>query len=184
VDDSPALSTGPKLASAPNSYPLSISLLESGASDGPISLTTLPFTLPFISICFQVPETAQRLISAAVSCRWCESTEIHCDAGLCKKCCQNTSCWIDHTYTSSEDEATQPRTDVDQDDRDDDAPESEPAAADDDAAPIAIGDPVDDGAAPFAIDVPAYRRELERRERDTDALAVVAAADACTRAGL
>ena len=129
-------------------------------------------------------ETAQGLISTAASCRWCESTEIHCDAGLCKTCCRNTSCWIDHTYTSSEDEATQPRADVDQDGRDDDASESEPVDADDDAAPIAIGDPVDDGAAPSAIDVSVYRRELERRERVTNALAVAAAADVCTRVGL
>ena len=72
---------------------------------------------------------AQRLISTTPACRWCESTEIHCDAGLCKECCHKTSCWIGHTYTSSEDEANQPKTDVDQDDKNDDVPESEPDEA-------------------------------------------------------
>lgn len=42
---------------------------------------------------------------------------------------------------------------------------------------VAIDVDADDGAAPFAIDVPAYRRELERRQRDADALAAVAAAN-------
>ena len=66
-----------------------------------------------------------------------------------------------------------------------DVPESEPAATDGDAAPFAIGVPADDDAAPFAnIDVPAYRQELERRQHDADALAVVAAADVRNRAGL
>jgi hypothetical protein len=39
-----------------------------------------------------------------------------------------------------------------------------------------------DDAAPFAIDVPAYRRELVCRQRDANALAVVAAADVRNRA--
>ena len=46
------------LASAPNSYPLSISLLESGASDGPISLTTLPSIHPEeVSPCSTIQHT-------------------------------------------------------------------------------------------------------------------------------
>ena len=63
---------------------------------------------------------AQRLISTAPACRWCESEEIYCDAGLCEECCHSTPCWVSHTYTSSEDEANQPKTDVDQDDKNDD----------------------------------------------------------------
>jgi len=55
---------------------------------------------------------------------------------LCEKCCHNTSCWVSHTYTSSEDEANQPKTDVDK-----------------------TGVPADDDA----IDVAAFRQELERR---------------------
>ena len=83
-------------------------------------------------------EAAQMPAPALGQCRWCESTEIHCDAGLCKKCCHNTSCWVSHTYTSSEDEANQPKTDVDK-----------------------TGVPADDDA----IDVAAFRQELGRRNR-------------------
>jgi len=57
---------------------------------------------------------------------------------LCEECCHNTPCWLSHTYTSSEDEANQPETDVDK-----------------------TGVPADDDA----IDVAAFRQELERRNR-------------------
>ena len=37
-------------------------------------------------------------------CCLCDDEEIYCDAGLCEGCCHGTSCWINHTHTSSEDE--------------------------------------------------------------------------------
>jgi hypothetical protein len=43
-------------------------------------------------------------------CRWCDDIDEggYCTAELCKKCCQSSSCWVNHTYTSSEDEADSP----------------------------------------------------------------------------
>jgi hypothetical protein len=60
-----------------------------------------------------------------------------------------------------------------------DDPADEPANV---AAAESIDVNADDDASPFAINVPAYRQELERRQRDADALAVVAAADVRNRA--
>ena len=43
------------------------------------------------------------------ACRVCDYEDDggFCEAGLCENCCHSTSCWINHTYTSSEDEADQ-----------------------------------------------------------------------------
>ena len=36
-------------------------------------------------------------------CCLCDDKEIYCGAGLCEGCCRGTSCWINHTHTSSGD---------------------------------------------------------------------------------
>ena len=43
-------------------------------------------------------------------CRQCDDIDEggYCTAELCKKCCESSPCWLDHTYTSSEDEADLP----------------------------------------------------------------------------
>ena len=44
------------------------------------------------------------------ACRWCDDKDEggYCKEGLCEECCHNSSCWINHTHTSSEDEADLP----------------------------------------------------------------------------
>ena len=40
-------------------------------------------------------------------CRWCDDIDKggYCAEELCRECCHSSSCWINHTHTSSEDEA-------------------------------------------------------------------------------
>ena len=64
--------------------------------------------------------------SPAPVCRYCESEEIYCDAGLCEECCHSTQCWIGHTFTSSEDEGAQPETDTVRNDEDTNVHMNEP----------------------------------------------------------
>ena len=73
--------------------------------------------------------------SPAPECRYCESEEIYCDAGLCEECCHSTQCWIGHTFTSSEDEGAQPETDTVRNDEDDNAHMSEPTQGQTPAGP-------------------------------------------------
>ena len=37
-----------------------------------------------------------------------------CKAGLCARCCHSSPCWINHTHTSSKDEADQLDVNADQ----------------------------------------------------------------------